>query len=112
MSVQAGRPRGTGRPLASTSAQHAATAAQPTALGPLLDIPQAAAALHIPENTLRKAVSARRVPHTRIGKHVRFTTHHIAAIVAAGEQAVVVGQPAPPTAPVSGARVGPRRRRR
>ena len=59
------------------------------AAGPLLTISQAAAALNIPEGTLRKQVSTRKVPSTRLGKHVRFTADHLAAIVAAGEQEVV-----------------------
>jgi len=55
----------------------------------LLDIAAAAQLLNIPEGALRKSVSARRVPHTRLGKHVRFAPHHIEAIVAAGEQEIV-----------------------
>lgn len=53
---------------------------------PLKDIPAAAEWLDIPVDTLRKMVSARQVPHTRIGKHVRFAQEHLDAIVAAGEQ--------------------------
>lgn len=64
----------------------------PFAAGPLLNVVQAAAVLNIPEQTLRKLVTARKVPHTRIGKHVRFGAHHLAAIVAAGEQEVAAPQ--------------------
>lgn len=53
----------------------------------LLDIPAAADRLGVPEGWLRKAVTARRVPFTRIGKHVRFTEEHLESIVRAGEQA-------------------------
>lgn len=55
----------------------------------LLDIDQAAEVLNIPAGALRHAVSARTVPHTRIGKHVRFAEHHLKAIVAAGEQPAI-----------------------
>lgn len=44
--------------------------------------------LGISWETLRKQVSARQVPHTRIGGQVRFAQHHLDAIVAAGEQPV------------------------
>jgi len=63
---------------------------------PLLDVIEAAAALKIPEHSLRKKVAARQVPFTRIGKHVRFAPHHLDAIIAAGEQAVVESGPRPP----------------
>jgi excisionase family DNA binding protein len=52
----------------------------------LLDIDGVADLLNVPEAWLRKAVSARTVPFTKIGKHVRFTPEHIAAIIKAGEQ--------------------------
>jgi excisionase family DNA binding protein len=55
---------------------------------PLLTISEAAAALNVPEGWLRKKVSAGVVPHTRLGKHVRFTQEHLTQIVAAGEPAV------------------------
>ena len=71
--------------------------------GPLRDIPAAAEWLGIPLHQLKKLVSARRVPHTRIGRHVRFTEAHLAQIVAAGEQA--------PLAPPTAIRSAPRRRR-
>jgi excisionase family DNA binding protein len=56
---------------------------------PLRNIAEAAEFLGIPEKTLRDKVTARLVPHTRIGRHVRFSEEHLAAIVAAGEQPVV-----------------------
>jgi len=40
----------------------------------------------VPEGWLRKKVTARAIPFTRLGKHVRFTRAHLAAIVAQGEQ--------------------------
>lgn len=58
---------------------------------PLLTIAEAAEVLNVPEGWLRKKVSAGVVPHTRLGKHVRFTQDHIAQIVVAGEsQACVI----------------------
>lgn len=60
---------------------------------PLLDIEGAAARLSLTPDALRKYVAERKVPHTRIGKHVRFSEDHIAAIIAAGEQPVI-GAPA------------------
>lgn len=52
----------------------------------LKTIDEAAEWLNVPVGGLRKAVSARKVPFTKIGKHVRFTQAHLDAIVAAGEQ--------------------------
>lgn len=49
-------------------------------------IPEAAALLNVPEHWLRKKVSGRLVPHTRLGRHVRFTDEHLRLIVATGEQ--------------------------
>jgi excisionase family DNA binding protein len=58
---------------------------------PLLDIPQAAAIMGIPPTTLRDMVTQRRVPHTRIGKHVRFSAEHLAEIIRTGERPVAKG---------------------
>jgi excisionase family DNA binding protein len=49
---------------------------------PLRTFEEAAAILSIPASTLKKAVTARRIPHTRIGRHIRFTDDDIARIVA------------------------------
>jgi len=62
----------------------------------LLTIDQAAERLGVPRTWLRDKVSARAVPHTRLGKHVRFTAAHLASIVAAGEQEVTVAEAASP----------------
>lgn len=59
---------------------------------PLLTISEAATALNVPEGWLRKKVSAGAVPHTRLGKHVRFTDDHLSQIVAAGETSSVTAQ--------------------
>lgn len=54
----------------------------------LLTIAEAAALLRVPEGWLRKKVTARAVPHTRLGKHVRFSAEHLRQLVAAGECSV------------------------
>ncbi len=48
---------------------------------PLLNFKQAAERLNIPESWLREKVAKRQVPHTRFGKHVRFTEADLAAII-------------------------------
>ncbi|MDA0564845.1 helix-turn-helix domain-containing protein [Streptomonospora sp. S1-112] len=37
-----------------------------------MTIPQAARRLNVPESWLRDKVTARKIPHRRLGKHVRF----------------------------------------
>lgn len=54
-------------------------------MSPLLDIDEAAQLLNVPRTWLRDKVTARAVPHTRIGKHVRFSERHLAQIIADGE---------------------------
>ncbi len=46
---------------------------------------EAAEQLHVPETWLRKKASARAVPFTRLGRHIRFTDEHLGHIVGAGE---------------------------
>jgi excisionase family DNA binding protein len=60
----------------------------------LSNIKEAAAVLGIPMTTLRDMVTKRRVPHTFVGKHARFTPHHIHEIIQAGEQPVLSGRAA------------------
>ncbi|WP_242907471.1 helix-turn-helix domain-containing protein [Actinomadura terrae] len=45
---------------------------------------EAAAMLRVRESWLRKKASARVIPCTFIGKHLRFSEHDVTAIVAAG----------------------------
>lgn len=52
----------------------------------LLNIDEAATYLNVPRTWLRDKVTARAVPHTRIGRHVRFTLEHLEEIVSQGEQ--------------------------
>jgi len=52
----------------------------------LLDITAAADWLGVRRSWLRDKVTAREVPFTRIGRHIRFTGDHLAEIVAAGEE--------------------------
>ncbi|OLT28420.1 hypothetical protein BJF83_15465 [Nocardiopsis sp. CNR-923] len=56
----------------------------------LLTIPEAARVLAVPESWLRERVRLRRVPHRRLGKHVRFTTTDLELIVERAAQQVVV----------------------
>lgn len=59
----------------------------------------------MPQGWLRKKVTSGSLPHTRLGKHVRFTTDHLRRIVAAGEVE-------PSVAPILGAHgLSPRARR-
>lgn len=71
---------------------------------PLLTIAEAAEILNVPEGWLRKKVSVGVIPHTRLGKHVRFTQEHLAQVVAAGECVVRAG-------PSTGDGISPRARR-
>lgn len=54
----------------------------------LRNIKDAADWLGIPAKTLQGYVTARAVPFTKVGRHVRFSQAHLDAIVAAGEQPV------------------------
>ena len=67
----------------------------------LLTTPEAAEFLNVPVRWLEDAVRQRRVRCTRIGKHIRFTSEHLAELVESGEQTVI--------APTSGV---PKRRSR
>lgn len=77
---------------------------------PLMDKAQLADYLGVPVSWVRDAITARRIPFTRIGRHARFTAEHRAAIVAAGEEpAVNAMRPSPASVVVPFA---PRRRQR
>ena len=52
----------------------------------LMNYAQAAEWLAVPERWLQDQVRAGQAPHTRLGKHVRFTQEHLDAIVRAGER--------------------------
>lgn len=49
--------------------------------GRLLDKEQLAELLEVPVGWVTKAVTARLIPHTRVGKHVRFSETDVAEIV-------------------------------
>lgn len=82
------------------------TALDESAPAPLYTIAEAATLLRVPEGWLRKKVTAGCVPHTRLGKHVRFTLEHLRRIVIAGEV-----EPTPTPSGI-GQGVSPRARRR
>lgn len=54
----------------------------------LMSIPEAAQVLAVPESWLREKVRLRRVPHRRLGKHVRFTAQDLEHIVEQSAQRV------------------------
>ncbi|MFE9101676.1 helix-turn-helix domain-containing protein [Actinomadura geliboluensis] len=53
---------------------------------------EAAAMLQVRESWLRKKASARAIPCTFIGKHLRFSDQDVAAIIAAGSKQPVVSR--------------------
>jgi excisionase family DNA binding protein len=52
---------------------------------PLLNKAQLAELLGVPVGWVDQATAAQTIPFTKIGKHIRFSETHVAAIVAAGE---------------------------
>ena len=52
----------------------------------LLSIEQVAEALNMSIGWVRKGVLERTLPHTKIGRSIRFTPEHIEQIIAAGER--------------------------
>lgn len=66
-------------------------------MGRLYTIDEAASVLNVPRTWVRDKVTAGAVPHTRLGRHVRFTDAHLAQIVAAGERGGAVARPSSPT---------------
>jgi excisionase family DNA binding protein len=65
----------------------------------LLDVDQAAEVLNVPASWLQVKAAARAIPHTRIGKHLRFSLKHLDQIIASGEVAAEeVVKPRPRTA--------------
>ncbi len=57
----------------------------------LLTIDEAALALAVPRSWLRDKVTARQVPHTRLGRHVRFSEEHLRQIIEMGQESRVPG---------------------
>lgn len=53
---------------------------------PLRDIAGAAEWLGVKPTWVRDQVTARTIPFCKVGRHIRFSDEHLAAIVAAGEQ--------------------------
>ncbi|RKS07056.1 excisionase family DNA binding protein [Nocardiopsis sp. Huas11] len=58
----------------------------------LVTIPEAARVLAVPESWLREKVRLRKVPHRRLGKHVRFSSQDLERIVEGAAQQVVIRQ--------------------
>lgn len=82
--VSSVRPSESGAHRFTTAGSHIVRADPPAAV--LMTIDEAAEALRVPRSWLRDRVSARLVPHTRLGRHVRFTPAHLAQIIASGEE--------------------------
>jgi excisionase family DNA binding protein len=59
----------------------------------LIGFPEAAARLGVAESWLRRAVTAREVPHRRLGKRVMFTQADLDQIVAEAEVLAVAPMP-------------------
>ncbi|MEJ7744999.1 MAG: helix-turn-helix domain-containing protein [Nocardioidaceae bacterium] len=72
-------------PAPSTSLQRETSTGQPFGL---YTIDQAATYLGVPRGWVEAKARERAIPHTRIGKHVRFTIEHLQQIVKAGEQPI------------------------
>ena len=60
----------------------------------MYSITEAAEVLNVPVSWLRRQVTAREIPHARLGRHIRFTEAHLAAIVAEGERRAALAMPA------------------
>jgi excisionase family DNA binding protein len=71
----------------------AAPAAQLSLL-PLCTPAEAARVLAVPESWLRRQVTARLVPHTRLGKHLRFSHADLVLIAAAAAHPAAAAVPA------------------
>ncbi|MFI6320997.1 helix-turn-helix domain-containing protein [Nonomuraea sp. NPDC050556] len=56
---------------------------------PPLTFKQAAERLNVPESWLREKVAKRQIPHTRLGKHVRFTEDDLEEILRAARQPAI-----------------------
>ena len=54
----------------------------------LLDLHQAAEYLNVSYDWLQRQTAARKLPHTRLGKHVRFTSKNLDDIIAIGTMTV------------------------
>jgi excisionase family DNA binding protein len=75
-------------------APEAAPSAQPMRLLPLCTPAEAARLLAVPESWLRRQVTARLVPHTRLGKHLRFSHADLVLIAAAAARPAAAAVPA------------------
>lgn len=60
-----------------------------------LTVPELAEHLHLSVSWVQKQCAARTIPHTRVGRQIRFTAEHVEQILAAGEQPVARANVAP-----------------
>lgn len=59
-------------------------------MDPLLTPDELAALLKVPPTWVRDKITARKIPFTKVGRHVRFAPHHVTQIIANGEEPVAV----------------------
>ena len=72
--------------IPATKTVPTAPTAQPPPVLPLHTPAEAARALAVPESWLRRQVTARLVPHTRLGKHLRFSHADLVVIATTAAQ--------------------------
>lgn len=56
----------------------------------LMTTAEAAQTLGLTEGYLKRGAAARSIPHTRVGRYVRFSQADLAAIIAAGQVSPIV----------------------
>ena len=90
------RPLTAGESRSHTAAPERPSAiAQSTALERLMTTQEAAALLNVSPSWLTKSAQRGRVPYTRIGRYVRFSSAQLRQIIADGEQVVTAGRAQP-----------------
>lgn len=60
-----------------------------------MTIPEFAERLAVPESWVRDQVTARKIPHIRVGRHVRFSEEQLRELIRAGEQPALNTPPRP-----------------
>lgn len=58
-----------------------------------LDVAGLAEYLGVSESWVYKQTARRRIPHTRVGREIRFTPEHVQQILAAGDQPAISAPP-------------------
>ncbi|MEU8158798.1 helix-turn-helix domain-containing protein [Micromonospora parva] len=84
--MPANLPRARRRPPPAAPTLHHTTAGHDEQDPRLYTPAEAAARLRVPESWLRRRAGRRQIPCTFLGKHLRFSSADLAAIIAAGAQ--------------------------